>query len=129
MIYEGLVTPESLYSSESSNRSTAQVQLQSEKTGHVLFIQFNQQFLKCWIESDLIDRELELNGFEAGCVSVSFLTGDENLDNQYMKEADETVESIDGTVNEEGSTALTTDDNPYGTYNKKFESQEKNDKQ
>ena len=129
MIYEGLVTPESLYSSESSNRSTAQVQLQSEKTGHVLFIQFIQQFLKCWIERDLIDRELELNGFEAGCVSVSFLTGDENLDNQYMKEADETVESIDETVNEKGSTALTTDDNPYGTYNKKFESQEKNDKQ
>ena len=129
MIYEGLVTPESLYSSESSNRSTAQVQLQSEKTGHVLFIQFIQQFLKCWIERDLIDRELELNGFEAGCVSVSFLTGDENLDNQYMKEADETVESIDGTVNEKGSTALTTNDNPYDTYNKKFESQEKNDKQ
>ena len=129
MIYEGLVTPESLYSSESSNRSTAQVQLQSEKTGHVLFIQFIQQFLKCWIERDLIDRELELNGFEAGCVSVSFLTGDENLDNQYMKEADETVESIDGTVNEKGSTALTSDDNPYDTYNKKFESQEKNDKQ
>lgn len=129
MIYEGLVTPESLYSSESSNRSTAQVQLQSEKTGHVLFIQFIQQFLKCWIERDLIDRELELNGFEAGCVSVSFLTGDENLDNQYMKEADETVESIDGTVNEKGSTALTTDDDPYDAYNKKFESQEKNDKQ
>lgn len=129
MIYEGLVTPESLYSSESSNRSTAQVQLQSEKTGHVLFIQFIQQFLKCWIERDLIDRELELNGFEAGCVSVSFLTGDENLDNQYMKEADETVESIDGTVNEKGSTALTTDDDPYAAYNKKFESQEKNDKQ
>ena len=61
--------------------------------------------------------------------SFKALTGDENLDNQYMKEADETVESIDGTVNEEGSTALTTDDNPYGTYNKKFESQEKTDKQ
>ena len=45
-----------------------------------------------------------------------------------MKEADETVESIDGTVNEKGSTALTTDDDPYAAYNKKFESQEKNDK-
>lgn len=120
MIYEGLVTPESLYSSESSNRSTAQVQLTDSKTGHILFIEFCQEFLKRWIERDLIDRELELNGYQKGDACISFLTEDPNLDNNYLKEANEDY-SDDDKTNEEGSTALTTDDNPYETYQKKNE--------
>ena len=108
LLYEGLVTPESLYSSESSNRSTAQVQLTDSKTGHVLFIEFAQEFLKRWIEEDLINRELSLNGFNEGDACISFLTEDPNLDTNYLEEGDDSP-------NMEGSTALTTDENPYET--------------
>lgn len=112
MIYEGLMTPESLYSSESSNRSTAQVQLTDPSTGHVLFIEYCQEFLKSWIERDLIDEELKLNGFNEGDACISFLTHDPNLDNNYMEEA--TGEVIDDTSkNEDGSTALTVTNQPY----------------
>lgn len=108
LLYEGLITPESLYSTESSNRSTAQVQLTDSKTGHVLFIEFAQEFLKRWIEEDLINRELTLNGFNEGDACVSFLTEDPNLDTNYLEEGDESP-------NMDGSTALTTDENPYET--------------
>ena len=117
LLFEGLVTPESLYSSESSNRSTAQVQLTDNRTGHVLFIEFCQQFLKSWVERDLIDPELEKHGLEKGTVYLNFLTGDENLDTQYLQAG------VDGeneeVKNEDGSTALTTDDNPYETQKNK----------
>ena len=117
LLFEGLVTPESLYSSESSNRSTAQVQLTDNRTGHVLFIEFCQQFLKSWIERDLFDPELEKQGKEKGTVYLNFLTGDENLDTQYLQAG---VDGDNGEVkNEEGSTALTTDDNPYETQKNK----------
>ena len=112
ILYEGLITPESLYSSESSNRSTAQVQLTDPSTGHVLFIEYCQEFLKSWIERDLIDKELLLNGFNEGDACISFLTHDPNLDNNYLEEAD--GENIDDTLeNEDGSTALTVTNQPY----------------
>lgn len=120
MLYEGLITPESLYSSESSNRSTAQVQLTDKQTGHVLFIRFAQEFLKRWIERTLIDPELEKYGFEKGSVYIDFLTGDENLDTNYLVSADvEGTEAADDVINQKGSTALTTDDNPYETQKNK----------
>ena len=114
MIYEGLVTPESLYSSESSNRSTAQVQLTDPKTGHVLFIEFCQEFLKNWVEKELFDKELEKHGHEKGSVYIDFMTGDPNLDTNYLVSAD--GESVDvSATNVDGSTALTTDPDPYQT--------------
>lgn len=118
MLYEGLVTPESLYSSESSNRSTAQVQLTDPQTGHVLFIQFCQEFLKRWIERELIDPELEKHGKEKGSVYIDFMTGDENLDTNYLESSglDTSVqERSQSGVNLKGSTALTTDSTPYKT--------------
>ena len=119
MLYEGLMTPESLYSSESSNRSTAQVQLTDKSTGHVLFIEFCQQFLKSWIERDLFNPELERAGFNKGDVYIDFLTGDEQLDNNYLESPDVPNTTINKPVNMEGSTALTTDDNPYETQKNK----------
>ena len=89
LLYEGLVTPESLYSSESSNRSTAEVQLTDNRTGHVLFIEFCQEFLKSWVERDLINPELEMNGYKEGDAYVSFMTNDPNLDTNYMEESEE----------------------------------------
>ena len=116
ILYEGLVTPLSLYSSESSNRSTAQVQLVDKDTGHVLFIRFAQEFLKGWVERTLIDPELEKHGYEKGSVYIDFLTGDENLDTNYLVSADVDGEQVaDDVTNQDGSTALTTDPNPYET--------------
>ena len=89
MLFEGLITPESLYSSESSNRSTAQVQLTDPQTGHVLFIEFCREFLKGWVERTLINPELEKNGFEKGDAYISFMTGDANLDTNYLETDDE----------------------------------------
>lgn len=118
MLYEGLMTPESLYSSESSNRSTAQVQLTDKSTGHVLFIEFCQQFLKSWIERDLFKPELEKAGIR-GDVYIDFLTGDEELDNSYLESADVPNTEINKPVNMPNSTALTTDPDPYSTQKNK----------
>ena len=122
MLYEGLVTPESLYSSESSNRSTAQVQLTDPQTGHVLFIQFCQEFLKRWVERELIDPELEKHGKEKGSVYIDFMTGDANLDTNYLETANvdgEVSSSNNDSPNKEGSTAYTTDPSPYVTHRRK----------
>lgn len=122
ILYEGLITPESLYSSESSNRSTAQVQLTDPSTGHVLFIQFCQEFLKAWIERDLINRELELNGYAEGDVYVTFQTNVEDLDTNYLETSDEhnpSASSVAQPRNIDGSTALTTDPTPYQTHKNK----------
>lgn len=99
-IYEGLITPESTFSSESSNRSTAEVQLTSESNGHVLLIQFLQEFLKRWLERDLINRELSLIGKPEGSVWINFQTGNINLDNNYL-ETDNSIETEEDTVENE----------------------------
>lgn len=122
MLYEGLVTPESLYSSESSNRSTAQVQLTDPSTGHVLFIQFLQEFLKAWVERTLIDPELKKHGKEEGSVYLDFMTGDENLDTNYLESANvegEVNQTSNESPNKDGSTAYTTDPDPYTTHKNK----------
>lgn len=124
ILYEGLITPESLYSSESSNRSTAQVQLTDPSTGHVLFIEYCQEFLKSWIERDLINPELELNNYSEGDAYVTFQTTVEDLDESYLEESDgehlkPVNEEDDAPKNMEGSTAITTDSNPYMTQKNK----------
>jgi hypothetical protein len=88
-LYEGLITPESIFSSESSNRSTAEVQLTSESNGHILLIQYLQEFLKRWLERDLINEELTRHGFEENSVWLNFQTGDVHLDNTYLETGDE----------------------------------------
>lgn len=120
ILYEGLISPESLYSSESSNRSTAQIQLTNEKTGYILFIEFCREFLKDWIESTLIDPELEKHGYEKGSVYISFQTTDADLDEPYLIPSDDhNLHTVDGEIkNEKGSTSLITDDDPYATYSK-----------
>ena len=119
MLYEGLVTPESLYSSESSNRSTAQVQLTDPQTGHVLFIEFCQEFLKKWIESTLIDPELEKHGFSKGDAYITFKTTEEDLDTNYLETAESHRSGDVKLENMEGSTAIVTDPNPYKTQKEK----------
>lgn len=113
MLYEGLVTPESLYSSESSNRSTAQIQLTDSSTGHVLFIQFCQEFLKEWVERTLIDPELKKHGKEEGSAYLTFQVTDADLDTNFLQTDDGHNTML--TENGHKSTALTVDDNPYET--------------
>ena len=105
-IFIGLCSPESIYSSESSNRSTAQVQMDS-KTGYMLLIELLQEFLKRFIEKDLIDKELELNNFEKGCVYLDFMTKDEDLDTNSLEKGDHVPVNVDETPNGNLSTALT----------------------
>ena len=125
MLYEGLVTPESLYSSESSNRSTAQIQLTDPSTGHILFIEFCREFLKEWVETVLIDPELQKHGFEKGSAYITFQTTDEDLDTNILETGGDhnTIASqeVNTPKNTEGSTAITTDSNPYDTYKSKTE--------
>lgn len=113
MLYEGLVTPESLYSSESSNRSTAQIQLTDSSTGHVLFIQFCQEFLKEWVERTLIDPELKKHGKEEGSAYLTFQVTDADLDTNFLQTDDGHNTML--TENGHKSTALTVDDSPYET--------------
>ena len=113
MLYEGLVTPESLYSSESSNRSTAQIQLTDSSTGHVLFIQFCQEFLKEWVERTLIDPELKKHGKEEGSAYLTFQVTDADLDTNFLETDD--VHNTMLTESGHKSTALTVDDDPYET--------------
>ena len=98
MLYEGLVTPESLYSNESSNRSTAQIQLTDPTTGHILFIRFCQEFLKEWVERTLINPELEKHGYKKGDVYLNFMTDDPNLDTNFLETGDDTIveANVDG---------------------------------
>jgi len=71
-IYVGLNTPEAVFTSDSSNRATADIQLDSPTTGRVLFLQYNQEWVKKIIEDELFRLELDLNGFEGKEVKIVF---------------------------------------------------------
>ena len=71
-IYVGLNTPEAVFSSESSNRATADIQLDSPHSGRVLFLQSNQEWVKKIIEDELFRVELDRNGFEGVNVEIKF---------------------------------------------------------
>lgn len=120
MLYEGLVTPESLYSSESSNRSTAQVQLTDPSTGHILFIEFCQEFIKGWVETTLIDPQLKKHGFKEGDAYITFQTTEADLDTNILETGEEHgTSAFSQPKNMKGSTAITTDPTPYKTQKEK----------
>ena len=76
MIYVGLNTPEAIFSSESSNRATADIQLDSPTTGRVLFLQYNQEWLRRIVEEEIFKPELELHGYGDVEVRLKFNTDD-----------------------------------------------------
>ena len=76
-IFVGLNTPEAVFTSESSNRATADIQLDSPTSGRVLFLQSNQEWVKKYIENRLFRLELDLNGFEGVDVELKFNKIDE----------------------------------------------------
>ena len=59
-IRNNLLTPDSKFTGTSSNRSTAEEQLDSS-TGLIVFIRSLQQFVTPYVNEEMIDKELELN--------------------------------------------------------------------
>lgn len=84
-IYVGMNTPEAIFSSESSNRATADIQLDSPTTGRVLFLQYNQEWVNKYIRV-LFNKELELNGYAGVEAELKF----------NKVEGEEDTESISG---------------------------------
>lgn len=71
LVFVGLVSPKAIFDGSSSNRSTAVVQLDSDKSGRVLFQQFIQYKLAQWVQQ-VIDIILEMKGKPAGSAWVNF---------------------------------------------------------
>lgn len=71
LVFVGLVSPKAIFDGSSSNRSTAVVQLDSDKSGRVLFQQFIQYKLAQWIQI-VIDILLDMRSYPKGCIKVNF---------------------------------------------------------
>lgn len=87
-IFMGLSTPPSVFDGSSSNRSTAVVQLDSDKSGRVLFQQYLQNHL-FYFAQDVIDWLLELRGMSAGSVWINF---------NYTTDDDGDITTENGTI-------------------------------
>lgn len=74
-IFLALQTPEGLFSTESSNRSTTEVQA-DDKTGYAVFMEFLRDFLKKYFEAELIDEELKLKKMK-GVGSTKIIFGED----------------------------------------------------
>lgn len=73
-VYIALNTPEAVFSSESSNRATADIQLDSKTTGRVLFLEYNRDWVAKYVKQ-LFKKELELQGI-TGEVWIEFEADD-----------------------------------------------------
>ena len=73
-VYIALNTPEAVFSSESSNRATADIQLDSKTTGRVLFLEYNRDWVAKYIKQ-LFKKELELQNIK-GEVWIEFEADD-----------------------------------------------------
>lgn len=86
-IFIGLNTPEALFTSDSSNRATADIQLDSPSTGRVLFLQYNQEWVNKIISNKIFKPELERNGYSGVKASLQFNKGkkikDDTEDTQF----------------------------------------------
>lgn len=71
-IFIGLNTPEALFTSESSNRATADIQLDSPTTGRVLFLQYDQEWVNGIISEEIFKPDLERNGYGNVEASLQF---------------------------------------------------------
>lgn len=85
LVFMGLVSPKAIFEGSSSNRSTAVVQLDSDKSGRVLFQQFIQYKLDQWAEK-VIDILLEMRGYPKGCIKVNFNPETEEEEEEILNE-------------------------------------------
>jgi hypothetical protein len=86
-IFDGLSTPHALFDTEGSNRATAEVLMDSPDTGRLMFLEYNREWLKKYIENELFKPELELAG-KKGDVWINFHPKTEDEKAGYM-ESDE----------------------------------------
>ena len=89
-IFIGLWTPEAVYTSSSSNRSTAVVQLDSDKSGRVLVQEFVQEYLARYVQLHIINPQLKLFNKKEDTVWIEF----NPIDNSglYNEEGEEGTE-------------------------------------
>ena len=120
-VYIALNTPEAVFSSESSNRATADIQLDSKTTGRVLFLEYNRDWVKKYIKM-LFDKELELQGIK-GEVWIEFEADDyeeqelldsetdpDNLHKPIIKKGQENLDRTGRTsINKSSSTNINHD--------------------
>ena len=120
-VYIALNTPEAVFSSESSNRATADIQLDSKTTGRVLFLEYNRDWVKKYIKM-LFDKELELQGIK-GEVWIEFEADDyeeqelldsetdpDNLHKPIIKKGQENLDRTNRTsINKSSSTNINHD--------------------
>lgn len=85
-VYIALNTPEAVFSSESSNRATADIQLDSRTTGRVLFLEYNQDWVAKYIRQ-LFKKELELQGIK-GDVWIEFESQELTKEEELLEESD-----------------------------------------
>lgn len=71
-IFIGMWTPEAVYSSSSSNRSTAVVQLDSDKSGRVLIQEYIQEYLMREVQLHIINPQLKLFNKKEDSVWIEF---------------------------------------------------------
>lgn len=83
-IFIGLNTPEAVFTSESSNRATADIQLDSPSTGRILFLQYNQEWLNDIVSNQIFRPELDRNGFEDVEASIKFNTNEPEPDTGFQ---------------------------------------------
>lgn len=95
-IFVGMFTPEAVYSSSSSNRSTAVVQLDSDKSGRVLVQEYIQEKLSRYMEK-LFNTMLDLKGIQ-GSVWINF--NPEVNEGTYLESSDDNNDSDDIITNE-----------------------------
>ena len=120
-VYIALNTPEAVFSSESSNRATADIQLDSKTTGRVLFLEYNRDWVKKYVKM-LFDKELELQGIK-GDVWIEFEADDyeeqelldsetdpDNLHKPIIKKGQENLDRTNRTsINKSSSTNINHD--------------------
>ena len=69
-----------------------------------------QQFLKSWLERDLIDEELVLAGYKEGDAVINYMTNNPNLDNKYLDDADDDTTVIDDNSGDDNGESNTIDE-------------------
>lgn len=93
-IFMGLSTPPSVFDGSSSNRSTAVVQLDSNKSGRVLFQQYLQNKLYDFAQI-IINWLLVLGNFPEDCVWINFNPSDDEDGNMLTQED---IKTENGTI-------------------------------
>lgn len=122
-IYIQLQTPQTLFASDSSNRSTIQVQT-DEDTGFGVYLEYIRDTLKKTVENELFDVELELQGMDeaVGHIHLTFITvtQDRQMKHEYIDE-DTMIEYSTGDEEDTSSSDLPADnegvENGHGSPN------------